>query len=300
LPWNSEPPLGTARGGLDTARTLDGVIYAIGGFGTSFDPVHDSVERRDPVSGKWTFVEPMSMPRGNPGAAYVEPRVYVVGGNVRGGNSTGEGECFDPSSNKWAPIALHRGTILGPGATAYDGHVYLIGGSQGAASTGSVSVYCPTVDAWSYQRSPMPTPRYLLRAVTLGNYIYAVGGIAGGNQPSFSNALERYDPKTDTWTVLRPMSTSRGNPGVAVADGRIIVVGGAGGVPGHAPMPLSSVEEYDPQADAWTTSEPLPVGRGSLSAERGQGNAVLAIGGFEAAAAGVPPPASKRVESRQF
>jgi N-acetylneuraminic acid mutarotase len=147
----------------------------------------------------------------------------------------------------------------------------------------------------------MPTPRYLLRAVTLGDYIYAVGGIVGGNQPSFSNALERYDPKADTWTRLRPMGTGRGNPGVAAADGRIIVVGGAGGVPGPTTAtPLSSVEVYDPQADAWTTSEPLPVGRGSLSTERGQGNAVLAIGGFEAAGAGVPPPASKRVESRQF
>lgn len=89
------------------------------------------------------------------------------------------------------------------------------------------------------------------------------------------------------------MSTGRGNPGVAAADGRIIVVGGAGGVPGPTTAtPLSSVEEYDPQADAWTPSEPLPLARGSLAAERGQGNAILAIGGFEAAGAGMPPPAS--------
>jgi hypothetical protein len=284
---------------LDTARTLDGVIYAVGGFGTRFEPIHDSVEARDPVSGQWTFVEPMSMPRGNPGAAAVGGRVYVVGGNRQAGAVTNTGESFDPSTNKWTPIARHRGPIMGPGATAHDGHVYLIGGSPGAAIMDSISVYCPTIDAWSDRRRPMPTPRYLLRAVTLGDYIYAVGGIVGNNQP-FSKALERYDPNTDTWTELSPMSTGRGNPGVAVSeDGRIIVVGGAGGV-ADSPTPIPLVEEYDPHTDAWTPSEPLPVARASLGGERGQGNTILAIGGFEAAGAGVPPPASKRVESRQF
>ena len=300
MPWELRPPLGTARGGLDTARTLDGVIYAVGGFGTRFEPIHDSVETRDPVSGQWTFVEPMSMPRGNPGAAAVGGRVYVVGGFRRAAAVTNTGESFDPSTNEWTPIERHDGPIMGPGATAHDGHVYLIGGSQGAASKGSVSVYCPTIDAWSYQRSPMPTARYLLRAVTLGNFIYAVGGIVGLGQPSFSNALERYDPIADEWIRLSAMSTGRGNPGVAEANGRVIVVGGAGGVPGPTATPLSSAEEYDPQTDSWTPSEPLPVARGSLGAERGQGNTILAIGGFEAAGAGVSPPASKRVESRQF
>ena len=291
-PWVSRPPLNTARGGLDSVDA-DGVIYAIGGF----EPIQDSVEMRDPVSEEWTFVEPMTMPRANPGAAYVNGRIYVVGGNTGPHKDSNKGESFDtsdPSTSKWTRIKNRPGgPILGPGATAFDGRVYLIGGGEQGGITDSISIYDPATDKWSHKTKPMPTARYLLRAVTLDGQIYAVGGVVGDNQP-FSSALERYDPITDRWTGLRSMSVGRGNPGVAVAeDGRIIVVGGAGGVAGHG-TPLQSVEEYNPQTDLWAPSEePLPVARASLSAEPGQGNTIVAFGGFEPGS--VP---SARVESR--
>ena len=292
-PWVSRPPLGTARFGLDSVDA-DGVIYAIGGFGDHFEPIHSSVERRDPVSETWTPVEPMSIARGNPGAAYVDGRIYVVGGyrGPRDHNTTNTGESYDPSTDEWTEIRnRQRGQIAGPGATAFDGRVYLIGGEE-AGVTDFISIYDPTTDKWSHDARRMPTARTLLRAVTLDGQIYAVGGVVGANQP-FSKALERYDPNTDTWTELSPMSTGRGNPGVVAANGRIIVVGGAGGVQGNA-TGLQSVEEYDPLTDSWAPSpQPLPGGRGSLSAERGQGNTILAIGG--ALTGGV---ALARVESR--
>ena len=95
-PWVSRPPLGTARGGLDSVVDANGVIYAIGGLAT-ISPIQDSVEMRDPVSEEWTFVEPMTMPRGNPGAAYVNGRIYVVGGNTGPMNDSNKGESFDTS-----------------------------------------------------------------------------------------------------------------------------------------------------------------------------------------------------------
>jgi N-acetylneuraminic acid mutarotase len=302
-PWVSRPPLGTARGGLDSVDA-DGVIYAIGGFGTRFNPVHDGVEVRDPVSEQWTFGEPMSMPRGNPGAAYVDGRIYVVGGGTGLHNDTNKGESFAPSdlANGWTRIRNRPGApFLGPGAVGFAGRIYIIGGGERGMGPGSitndVSIYDPSTDRWS-NASPMPTARMLFRAVELDGQIYAVGGAVAAGQPP-SSALERYDPIADTWASLRPMSVGRGNPGVvAAADGRIIVVGGAGGVfePGGT-FPMPTVEAYDPQTDAWAPSEePLPVARASLSAERGQGNTILAIGGFEP---GTPaPPASARVESR--
>jgi kelch-like protein 12 len=265
---------------LDSADA-DGVIYAVGGFSDQFQSIHDSVERRDPVSEEWTFVEPMSMPRGNPGAAAVGERIYVVGGERGPHNTTGTGESFDPSTEEWSRIRnRQRGPILGPGATEFDGLVYLVGGEEQGGITDFISIYDPATDKWSHNARRMPTARTLLRAVTLDGQIYAVGGLVGNGQPSFSNALERYDPIADTWTSLRPMSVARGNPGVVAANGRIIVVGGAGGIFGSSVVGLDSVEEYDPAADSWTPSPPpLPVGRGSLSAERGQGNVILAIGG---------------------
>ena len=83
------------------------------------------------------------------------------------------------------------------------------------------------------------------------------------------------------------MNFPRGNPGVVSAAGRIFVVGSG------APNVNRTSEAFDPNTNTWQQLDALlPVGRGSLSAERGPGNVILAIGGFEAG-----PIASDRVEA---
>jgi hypothetical protein len=60
-----------------------------------------------------------------------------------------------------------------------------------------------------------------------------------------------------------------------------------------AGTPLASSEVYNRQADRWDPLPAvLPVRRASLSAERGEGNRILAIGGFEPGSV-----ASNRVEA---
>jgi N-acetylneuraminic acid mutarotase len=64
---------------------------------------------------------------------------------------------------------------------------------------------------------------------------------------------------------------------VVSAAGRIFVVGGGGDPPAD-----TSSEAFDPNPNSWQMLDALlPVGRGSLSAERGPGNVILAIGGIE-------------------
>lgn len=101
-------------------------------------------------------------------------------------------------------------------------------------------------------------------------------------------------PSVTTAPVTRGdgATSTRGNPGVTIVKDKIVVVGGAGGT-GGAGMPLTTSEEYDPDADRWDLlPAQLPVGRASLSAELAEGNRVIAIGGFQGG--GV---ASARVES---
>ena len=52
----------------------------------------------------------------------------------------------------------------------------------------------PASDRWS-ELSPMPEPRLAGAAVSLGNYLYVVGGVGG------TAALLRYDP-ADSWVSL--------------------------------------------------------------------------------------------------
>lgn len=57
----------------------------------------------------------------------------------------------------------------------------------------------------------------------------------------------RYDPKTDTWTMVARLSSPRCNVGACALGGRLFAVGGKDSNEKH----LTMVEEYDPDRDEW-------------------------------------------------
>ena len=62
--------------------------------------------------------------------------------------------------------------------------------------------------------------------VSLGNYIYAIGG----NDQNFkTTSVERYDPSLDQWVEMAPLLTARAGCGAGVLDGYLYVVGGYDG-----------------------------------------------------------------------
>ena len=71
--------------------------------------------------------------------------------------------------------------------------------------------------------------------------------------------MERYDPVTDTWTCLAPMSTRRSTHDVAVIDGMLFAVGGNDGS-----SSLNSTEKYDPETNKWTPVVSMSTRRSSV------------------------------------
>jgi N-acetylneuraminic acid mutarotase len=99
--------------------------------------------------------------------------------------------------------------------------------------------------------------------------IYAISGLENW----FTDAVEEYDPKTDTWTKRASIPTPRCYFGTAVVDGKIYVMGGwtpAGST--------QTVAIYDPETDTWTEGIDMPERRSSLSASVVNGR-IYAIGG---------------------
>ena len=66
---------------------------------------------------------------------------------------------------------------------------------------------------------------------------------AGG----FTSIVEMYDADLNVWIDVDSMTEARCNPGVAVAGGKIYVVGGVGDrdMPATLPGALRTVEYYD-------------------------------------------------------
>ena len=88
---------------------------------------------------------------------------------------------------------------------------------------------------------------------------YALGGHdAPSSNPHASrfDCVERYDPKTDTWTNIAAMNIARDAIGVCVLGDKLFAVGGYDGQ-----QYLNLVEAYDPLLNEWQQVTPLNSGR---------------------------------------
>jgi N-acetylneuraminic acid mutarotase len=170
-----------------------------------------------------------------------------------------------------APLALGPRQELG--VAALNGKVYAVGGFNAAgAPVATVEVYDPSTDSWT-QRASLPAPLHHVNVAAVGDRLYVVGALSGGNFTALGTTLT-YDPAADRWTALTPMpsGTERGASGVAVVGARIYVAGGLRG------SSVAEMSAYDTASDAW---EPLPsmtVTRDHLAAASKDGR-VYAISG---------------------
>jgi N-acetylneuraminic acid mutarotase len=297
--WHRAAPLNVARAGAAGAE-LGGAVYVAGGWtDTSFQTALADVETLgDSPGARWQRLPSMPTARGNPAGAALAGRVYVVGGYPPAGQAFDVVEIYEPSRNAWssvAPLPAPRGAA---GAAAAGDRLYVAGGDDGtttAVPLASMVSYDPETGSWQPE-PPMPTARSLLKMVELNGDIYAIGGVAVG---PFLATVERYDPRQRKWQQVAAMSTGRGNPGVAVAGNRIVVVGGAGGALGSA-QPLTSSEVYDPRTGRWQVLHAqLHPGRASLTSALAHPDTILAIGGFDAPGPAISP-ATSRVDALQI
>ena len=73
---------------------------------------------------------------------------------------------------------------------------------------------------------------------------------------------------------MTPMPTARGGFGVAVVNGKIYAIGGLT----DENNPLSTVEEFNPQSDGWTSMMPMPTARSGFAIAVYQ-NKIYVVGG---------------------
>nr|XP_057946848.1 kelch repeat and BTB domain-containing protein 11 [Doryrhamphus excisus] len=94
---------------------------------------------------------------------------------------------------------------------------------------------------------------------TMYNYLFVAGGIKGhGDKGKVSDKVFCYNPKTNRWTEIRPMTQARAQLKLVSMDGYLYAIGGEC---------LFTVEKYDPRMDRWTTVAPLPKGAFAVAHE---------------------------------
>ncbi|WP_084032812.1 kelch repeat-containing protein [Chelativorans sp. J32] len=148
--------------------------------------------------------------------------------------------------------------------------------------TSLISVNATEGGRWRWhQASPVPQARSEVSVAGDGKYIYFLGGFAAGpniEEPSLPNGVFRYDPQSDRWTVLPPLSEGLHHAGLVVLDDKLFLIGGYRGTSWE---PLADVQVLDLEAgSSWRQASPMPTARGALALTTSNGR-IHAIGGHD-------------------
>ncbi len=238
--------------------------------------------------GNGTWAPIPSMPRslwGASAAVLADGRVLVVGGSA-GPSSTSAldtVEVFDPASNSWAVAApMLQERAYPAAATLADGSVLVVGGSRDGLPLDTAERYFPDTGTW-VSAGVMSAPRTQATAtVLLDGRVLVLGGGAQGS-PGFAstNTAEIFDPATGNWTPTASMASSRAlHTATLLADGEVLVAGGASTYHGSKGTVRATAEIYDPKTASWRAAAPLSVARYHHTAVLLSDGRVLIAGGW--------------------
>ena len=242
--WAPVTPLPSPRASL-AAGVVDGKLYAVGGLYAG--QVLSKVEVYDPATDTWSEVAPMNGPRRSFAAGVVDGKLYAVGGYDGGGGTdfVGTVEAYDPATDTWtqkASLPTLRAYLT---AGVVGGKLYAVGGEKSPDRLDAVEAYDPATDTWAAV-APMPTARSKLVAGVVFGKLYALGGESGGVFNSVRiDAVEAYDPATDTWAAAAPMPTNGSELAAEVVGDMLYALGGFKGQ-GVQALPVVTVEAYNP------------------------------------------------------
>lgn len=102
----------------------------------------------------------------------------------------------------------------------------------------------------------MLSKRCRLGVAALNGKLYAAGGYDGS---VFLKTVERFDPATKLWTLVKEMNVKRSRVALVSTYGKLYAIGGYDGT-GN----LSTVEMYDPEKNVWIFVKPMAVHEGGV------------------------------------
>ena len=153
--------------------------------------------------------------------AVLEGRIYIACG-CRGPAYLRETYCFDPGADAWSACAEGPVERAWHAMAALGGRIYVIGGSN---------------NTFRCRRDVLTVRRHV-----------RFGDCDPPRLVSPSAQVACFHPEADSWSLVAPLPAGHGEPGIAVLDRRIYVLGGRSHDRGHC---LRYVHEYDADSNEW-------------------------------------------------
>jgi len=220
----------------------------------------------DPYSGKFSPLLDMPVQRYRHAAAYVDAKLYLVGGRSLEDNLIPQIDVFDPKDGTWSTLMNLPDEYLTSdnAAVAYNGMLYVIGGydSEFNALNRTLAINVETKEITV--KTDMRLARGDAQAVSYAfedgrDVAFIMGGFTPANgwcAPLHEG--EVYDFVEDTWTAIPSLNNNRGDKAVVTLNGKILTFGGESKhesscdentdlEPESYAVTVDDVESYDPR-----------------------------------------------------
>ncbi|XP_068150362.1 actin-binding protein IPP [Drosophila tropicalis] len=199
--------------------TMGGNLFAVGGW--IGDDIGGTMECYDPEKDLWKLIGSMPQPRFSMGVVSFEGLIYIVGGCTTTTRHLPDLISYNPVTKEWTQLARMQTARCQMGVAVLDRYLYVVGGSSITQDIlSSVERYSFDEDKWSTVCA-LNTPRAIPAVAAADGLLY----VAGGDQPCevnfyraqvTINAVECYDPLSDTWKNCPDLPVSRSEAGAVV------------------------------------------------------------------------------------
>ncbi|XP_055504288.1 kelch domain-containing protein 8B-like isoform X2 [Leucoraja erinacea] len=273
--WEVFPPMPTKRV-YCTPVYQDRQLFVFGGCSETGLPL-DKVEMLDVVSQKWTGLPSMPTPRAGAAVAILNKQILTIGGMNEDQCPLGSMDVFNMDEGKWEKKAPLGQPSMGITAVKK-------GGRQGKLPVTAFEALDLETKSWT-KYPCIPSRRAFANCAMTETCFYSLGGLQQPgphnfySRPHFVNTVEEFDMEQGNWlkqSRSTRMREKRADFSVGHVGGRMIAAGGLG----NQPVPLGSVEGFNPVKRKWESLPPMNFPRCSC-ANLQVDNMLFVIGGVE-------------------
>lgn len=273
--WSAAGTLKVPRFFHRAVGLQDGRVLVVGGVTDSGSPTQ-TAEIYDPATNTWSDADSMDIDRYYHQLTLLsDGRVLASGGSGGGLSALATAEIYDPQRNQWQPAGSMTSPRIGAGAALLpDGRVLMAGGRDAIGGyLSSAEIFDPS----NLTRPWAATPSMSVKRYTPGAAVLSGGRVlVAGGTDAFPGA-EIFDPASGTWSPTSPMGSVPRHffETIALADGRVMVVGGTGSA-GY----LDGTEIFDPALGVWSSTGSMAMSRYLTGATELLGGQILIVGGY--------------------
>jgi N-acetylneuraminic acid mutarotase len=256
--WAAGPPLPAPRAGGALVK-LGRELHYFGGtirngstwtdYGThwAFDLDNGTAWRATTPDGQ-QLLAPMPNPRNHMGGVEFNGKIYAIGGQHKGQQSTApqdEVDVYDPATNTWTQAAPMPRPIGHVTANVFvrNGHIVVVSGlTTNSVPIANVIEYDPSTNTWS-ELPPLPSGRQSPVSGLIGDQIVATCGLNGSLQGQTWLTTSTSTP--GTWQTGPPLPIATSEVSTGVINGVLYLVGGG------TTSTLAATLAYDLNTGLW-------------------------------------------------